>query len=84
MTVSWATMQYSAGSVSTTLNSTLLQWSKRVSMGPVAAAWGSDGPGGSLGEERVSLANGTVRLEEVRLEEDVEDVASQAWVKGAR
>lgn len=34
-----------------------------------------DSPSGSLGEESVALADGAVRLEEIRLEEDVEDVA---------
>lgn len=37
-----------------------------------------DAPRGALGEEGVALADGAVRLEEVGLEEDVEDVAGEA------
>jgi hypothetical protein len=36
-----------------------------------------DAPRSALGEEDVALADGTVRLEEVGLEEDVEDVARE-------
>lgn len=37
----------------------------------------SNAPGSSLGEEGVALADGTVGLEEVGLEEDVEDVTGE-------